>query len=282
MFPEASTSGVKLTRTTMLEYEMSIPGPETEILSKACKDNGVWGVFSMDPEANGERNSYNTAIMINDQGEIVQTYRKIMPWVPMEAYYPGNEVFVTDGPKGMKVSIIICDDANYPEIWRDAAYKGAELVVRTRAYMYPAKDQEVTMDKAMAWANNVYVADAAAAGYIDGYYMFGHSLIAGFDGQLLGICGTNPNEMQYAELSISEIRDMRKTWQAENHLYKLLHRGYSGMIESGESEFGTDELPFQFYKDWATDPAKTRAQIESLTRKYPGVESCPIKGIPFK
>lgn len=79
--------------------------------------------------------------------------------------YPGNRgIPVFDGPGGIRMAHIICHDGQFPEVARECAYKGAEIMLRTAGYTSPIKASWEVTNRANAFCNLMWTASVALAG----------------------------------------------------------------------------------------------------------------------
>ena len=138
VFPEYALHGLSM--DTNPAIMCSLDGPEVAAFKQACADNRIWGCFSI-MEANPGACPFNAGVIIDDTGALKLYYRKMHPWVPVEPWEPGDiGIPVIDGPKGAKIALIICHDGMFPEMARECAYKGAEIMIRTAGYTAPIRD----------------------------------------------------------------------------------------------------------------------------------------------
>ncbi|MEX2453655.1 MAG: formamidase [Rhodospirillaceae bacterium] len=227
VFPEYALHGLSM--DTNPEIMCSVDGPEVEHFRDACRDNAIWGCFSI-MEANPDGNPYNSGIVIDDSGDIRLYYRKMHPWVPVEPWEPGDGgIPVCDGPNGSKLALIICHDGMFPEMARECAYKGAEIMIRTAGYTAPIRESWRFTNQSNAFCNLMATASVCMCGTDGTFDSMGEAMICNFDGTIVARGGGVPNEIVCAEIRPDLIREARIHWSVENNIYQFGHRGYTAV-----------------------------------------------------
>jgi formamidase len=244
VFPEYALHGLSMNTDPALM--VSLDGPEVAAFRKACVDNRIWGCFSI-MEANPHGNPWNTGLVIDDQGEIALYYRKLHPWVPVEPWEPGDlGVPVITGPNGCKLALIICHDGMFPEMAREAAYKGAEIMLRTAGYTAPIRDSWRFTNQSNAFCNLMVTANVCMCGSDGTFDSMGEGMIVNFDGTVLAHGTTGrADEIVTGEVRPDLVREARAGWGVENNIYQLGHRGYVAV------KGGAQDCPYTYMHDLA-------------------------------
>ncbi|MGB7157005.1 MAG: carbon-nitrogen hydrolase family protein [Tepidisphaeraceae bacterium] len=105
-----------------------IPGPSTEFLGKVAARNNAYLVAGL-LERDG-KGAYNTSVLIDRDGKLLGKYRKVC--LPTSEYNgglaPGDAYPVFDTDFG-RIGMMICWDVSYPEVARELAAAGAEMIL---------------------------------------------------------------------------------------------------------------------------------------------------------
>lgn len=204
----------------------SIPGPTTQRLAKAAKRHKVVLVASLF-ERRAAGVYHNTAVIFDQDGSIVGTYRKMhIPDDPL--YY--EKFYFTPGDLGFRVhqtsrgncGVLVCWDQWFPEAARLTALQGAHFLFYPTAIGWLAGErQEMNLAQHQAWetaqrahaiANGVFVVAVNRVGVEGQLQFWGQSFVADPFGRMIARASVDEEEVVIAECDLALIEETRQNW----------------------------------------------------------------------
>jgi predicted amidohydrolase len=175
------------------EVAESIPGPSTSYFAGLAREHVLYIALSL-YERDG-RVIYNTAVLLGPDGKLVGKYRKVwLPHAEIEAgVMPGNEYPVFETRFG-KVGLMVCYDGFFPEVARELAKRGAEVIA------WPVWGCDPPLARARANENRVFLVSST---YTDSAANWMVSAIYGRDGTALAHA-EKWGKVTVAEVDLSE------------------------------------------------------------------------------
>jgi len=123
-------------------------------IREECKVNSIWAIITEDIFS--RKKLYNTALLIDRNGEIKGKYKKIHIYDEKLRAGEKVKVFKTDFAK---IGIVICWDLAYPEMFKKMKEKGAEIIFcpaqwcyEQKAYDKKHKEREIKLLKSLVTA----------------------------------------------------------------------------------------------------------------------------------
>jgi predicted amidohydrolase len=187
------------------ELAQPLDGPLCREVGAIAAELGVWIAPGSILESSDSGAVYNTMVVFSPTGELAAAYRKVFPWRPVETVEPGGE-FVTFpmGDVGT-LGLTVCYDAWFPEVSRQLAWMGAELLLNVVLTPTADRAQEVVLAQANAIVNQVFVASVNAAAPRGQ----GRSLLVDPQGRILAAAPAAEPTVLAATIDLDEVRRTR-------------------------------------------------------------------------
>ena len=245
VFPEFAHAAPVYATVAELKEKLALPIPNkhTDRLLAKARAEGLYiqsgTMIESDPAWPDVL--FNTTCLIGPEG-ILYKYRKVNPWIPYEVHasphdLPGyaEPLFpVADTPIG-RIGCAICYDWLFPEVLRQLAANGAEVLIRVSAYMDPWGATEpmawwTVVNRCRALENTAYVVAAnqgASLTHYPPYSWPGGSQLIDFEGRVLADASPGPGErIVVATIDIDALRHERATRRGHNMLAHLRTEAY--------------------------------------------------------
>lgn len=185
-------------------HAQPMPGPFESRFAEVARRNGIWLLpGSVFEKKDGEY--FNTAPVINPDGEVVARYRKQFPWLPYETgVTPGSDFVVFDVPDVGRFGVSICYDMWFQETLRTLSCLGAEVILHPSLTSSIDRDAEKCIARASGLMYQCYFFDINLAGPLG----VGESIVAGPGGEVLHEAGKG-REVIPLRIDLDYVRDVR-------------------------------------------------------------------------
>ena len=256
----------------LIHTALETPSIFEQEMQAMAKKYGIWLLPGSFFEKVGNK-IYNKAVVINPQGEVVTSYRKMFPFFPFEVgVTPGSEFCVFDIPEVGRFGVSICYDMWFPETIRTLAVMGAEVILHPTLTGTIDREIELSISRTMATVNQCFFFD------INGLHSGGNgrSIVCGPDGRVLHQAGST-EEIMPIEIDIQRVKRSRELG--------VLRMGQP--LKSFRDHIGN----FSIYQPGARHPyldalgplikPKKVAKLEELTKKESDM-SIPLNTIEYK
>ena len=201
-----------------------LPGPTSETLSKLAKELEIVLVVPLF-EKRTQGIYHNTAIVIDADGSVAGTYRKMhIPDDPcfFEKFYftPGDTGFKCFPTRYGRVGVLICWDQWLPEAARLTSLSGAQFLFYPTAIGYQDEDAKESIQQITAWetiqkshaiSNGVFLGSVNRVARENALTFWGRSFICNPFGKVIGQADNEP-QIVIAQCSLPEIESVRQNW----------------------------------------------------------------------
>ncbi|MBG0741696.1 carbon-nitrogen hydrolase family protein [Paeniglutamicibacter antarcticus] len=199
-----------------------LTGPRVRGLREMAADLGIWLVPGSVCERGKDGQLFNTQVVLSPNGEVAGFYRKIFPWRPFEPYDPGHEFITVDLGSFGRAGLNICYDAWFPEVTRQLAWMGAELIINVVKTTTADREQELVLARANAITNQVFMISVNCAGPVGQ----GRSIIVDPEGHVITEAATADPTILTAQLDLSAVEHVRNNGTAGlNRMWSQFHPG---------------------------------------------------------
>lgn len=166
VLPELFTSGYSNLASAHRYAEDAEWGTSARFFTSLARDLGLYVAYGFPERRPGTAGGvFGSANLVGPEG-VVLTYRKrhlVRTTVEHDIFVPGIELPVAEAG-GVRVALMICWDLGFPEVAREAALAGADLILAPAGWRSPWGLQYELSCSARALDNGLYLASANQLG----------------------------------------------------------------------------------------------------------------------